>query len=114
MEYFENSFRKLPPVIRSNTSIPTKYPEIYSTSLCLLDVFKTIKYGWPEKGMKSWKDDLSPVQVSQVTSFIKSLHGSNPPNAKEKQGELFQEANATPETNKVDSTEKKVAGITHS
>ena len=80
------------------------------------DVFKTVKYGWPEKGMKSWKDDLSPIQVSQVTSFIKSLRGSNPPNAKEKQGELFQEANASPspETNKVDSTEKKVAGITHS
>jgi len=55
------------------------------------DIFKTIKYGWPEKGMKSWKDDLSPSQIAQVASFIKSLHGTNPPNAKEKQGELFQE-----------------------
>ena len=51
------------------------------------DVFKTIKYGWPEKGMKSWKDDLSPIQVAQVAGFIKSLRGTKPPNAKEKQGE---------------------------
>lgn len=77
------------------------------------DVFKSIKYGWPEKGMKSWKDDLSPVQVSQVTSFIKSIHGSNPPNAKEKQGELFEETPTSTDANKTDTsgTEKKVALI---
>lgn len=55
------------------------------------DIFKSVKYGWPEKGMRSWKEDLSPVQVAQVTSYIKSLHGTNPPNAKEKQGELYKE-----------------------
>jgi cytochrome c oxidase cbb3-type subunit III len=55
------------------------------------DVFKTIKYGWPEKGMRSWKDDLSPVQIAQVSSWIKSRHGSNPPNAKAQQGELYKE-----------------------
>lgn len=57
----------------------------------LKDIFKSVKYGWPEKGMRSWKEDLSPVQVAQVTSYIKSLHGTNPPNAKEKQGELYKE-----------------------
>lgn len=51
-------------------------------------VFSTIKYGVPEKGMKSWKDDFSPKQIAQLASFIKSLHGSNPPGAKEPQGEL--------------------------
>jgi cytochrome c oxidase cbb3-type subunit 3 len=55
------------------------------------DVFKTIKYGWPEKGMRSWKDDLSPVQIAQIASYIKSIHGTNPPNAKAQQGELYQE-----------------------
>lgn len=58
----------------------------------LSDVFKSIKYGWPEKGMRSWKDDFSPVQLAQLTSFIKSLHGTNPPNGKEKQGDLYQES----------------------
>lgn len=56
------------------------------------DVFKTIKYGWPDKGMKAWKEDLSPVQISQITSFIKSIRGTNPPKAKEKQGELYTES----------------------
>lgn len=58
------------------------------------DVFKTIKYGWPDKGMKSWKEDLSPMQMAQVTSFIKTLRGTNPPNAKEKQGDLYVEGGA--------------------
>jgi cytochrome c oxidase cbb3-type subunit 3 len=56
------------------------------------DVFKTIKYGWPEKGMKSWKDDYSPVQIAQISSFVKSLQGTKPATAKEPQGELFEEA----------------------
>lgn len=57
----------------------------------IADIFKSIKYGWPDKGMKSWKDDFSPMQISQMTSYIKSLAGSNPPNAKEQQGELYVE-----------------------
>ena len=55
------------------------------------DVFKTIKYGVPEKGMRSWKDDFSPVQLAQIASYIKSIHGTNPPNPKEQQGELYKE-----------------------
>ena len=60
------------------------------------DVFKSIKYGWVEKGMKSWKEDLSPMQIAQVTSFIKSLRGTNPPNAKAPQGDLYVEGGAAP------------------
>jgi cytochrome c oxidase cbb3-type subunit 3 len=62
------------------------------------DVFKTIKYGWPEKGMKAWQEDFSPVQIAQIASYIKSLHGTNPPNGKEKQGELYKEDGAAPAT----------------
>lgn len=61
----------------------------------LAEVFKSVKYGWPEKGMRSWKEDLSPMQIAQVTSYIKSIHGSNPANAKEKQGELYIEGGAS-------------------
>jgi len=60
------------------------------------DVFKSIKYGWVEKGMKSWKDDFSPTQIAQLSSYVESLKGTNPPGAKEKQGELYvEEAVAT-------------------
>jgi cytochrome c oxidase cbb3-type subunit 3 len=55
------------------------------------DVFKSIKYGWPEKGMKSWQRDLSAKQIHEISSFIRSIHGTNPANAKEKQGELYTE-----------------------
>jgi cytochrome c oxidase cbb3-type subunit 3 len=55
------------------------------------DIFKSIKYGWTDKGMKAWKEDLSPVQIAQTTSFIKTLLGTNPPNAKAPQGDLFEE-----------------------
>ena len=59
------------------------------------DVFKTIKYGVQEKGMKSWKDDFSPVQIAQLASYIKSLHGTKPAGAKEPQGELFKDDSET-------------------
>lgn len=59
-------------------------------------IFYSIKYGWPEKGMKSWKDDYSPIQIAQIASYVKSLQGTNPQPAKEKQGELFVEAGAAP------------------
>lgn len=55
------------------------------------DVFKSIKYGWPEKGMKSWKDDYSPAQIAQISSYIKSLKGTKPGTPKEPQGELYEE-----------------------
>lgn len=55
------------------------------------DIFKTIKYGWPEKGMKSWQDDYSPVQIAQLASFVKSLKGTKPAKAKEPQGPLYEE-----------------------
>lgn len=78
------------------------------------DIFKTIKYGWPDKGMKSWKEDFSPMQIAQLTSFIKTLKGTNPPNAKEKQGEMYTEEGATPSDStavKADSLNIKVDSL---
>lgn len=45
--------------------------------------------GRPGKGMISWKQDLKPSEIAQVASYILSLHGSNPPDPKEAEGELF-------------------------
>ncbi|HUH74255.1 MAG TPA: cbb3-type cytochrome c oxidase N-terminal domain-containing protein [Chitinophagales bacterium] len=59
------------------------------------DIFKIIKYGVLEKGMTAWADVLSPVQISEVVSFIHSIQGSNPPDAKEPQGELYESADTT-------------------
>jgi len=54
------------------------------------EVFKTVKYGVPAKGMIPWQDQLGPSQIQEVSSFILTLKGTNPPNQKEKQGELVQ------------------------
>ncbi len=54
------------------------------------DIFKTIKNGVPEKGMKSWKDDFTPKQIAQLASFIVSIKGTKPANPKEPQGELVE------------------------
>jgi cytochrome c oxidase cbb3-type subunit 3 len=77
----------------------------------LNDVFKSVKYGWSAKGMKAWEADLSAVQIKNVVSYIKSLHGTNPPNAKAAQGDLYQEGGAAPKTDStavavVDTTKK--------
>ncbi len=56
------------------------------------DIFKSIKYGWQDKGMKSWKDDLSPKQIQELTSFIRSLKGTHPASPKAPQGDLYIEA----------------------
>jgi cytochrome c oxidase cbb3-type subunit III len=52
------------------------------------DIFNTITVGVPEKGMISWKDQLTPKQIQEVGSYIMSLHGTNPPNPKAPQGVL--------------------------
>ncbi len=54
-------------------------------------IFKTIKYGVVEKGMKSWQTDLTPSQMALVSSYIKSLVGTTPANPKEPQGDLYSE-----------------------
>jgi cytochrome c oxidase cbb3-type subunit 3 len=62
----------------------------------LQNIFKTVKYGVPDKGMISWKDQLTPMQMAQVSNYILTLKGTNPPDAKEKQGELYVPEAAAP------------------
>jgi cytochrome c oxidase cbb3-type subunit 3 len=58
------------------------------------DIFKTVKYGWPANGMKSWQTDFSAMQIAQVVCYVKSLRGTNPPNPKAPQGDLYSEDGA--------------------
>ena len=51
------------------------------------EIFATIKYGVPEKGMVPWEANLTPVQIAQVANFILSLQGTTPPNAKAPEGD---------------------------
>ena len=49
-------------------------------------IAKTITNGVPERGMIPWRYELVPTEVGQLVAYINSIKGSNPPNAKEKQG----------------------------
>lgn len=53
------------------------------------NIFTTVKYG-AKNGMKSWKDELNPVQMQQVSSYIKTLQATDPPNQKEPQGDKYE------------------------
>lgn len=58
------------------------------------DIFKTIKYGVPAKGMISWQNSLNGQQMQDLASFIKSIKGTKPANPKEAQGDLYVEGGA--------------------
>lgn len=56
-------------------------------------VFKTIKYGI--NAMPQWQNAYSNKQIAQLVSYLHTLHGTNPPNAKAPQGELYKEDSNT-------------------
>ncbi|RMG80406.1 MAG: cytochrome oxidase subunit III, partial [Bacteroidetes bacterium] len=77
------------------------------------NVFKTIKYGVPAKGMIAWETQLSPSQIQKVASYVLSLQGTNPPNGKAPEGEIWKEE-APAENQPVvpaDSSETKTVGV---
>ena len=67
---------------------PNLTDEYWIHGCSIQDIYNLIVVGVPEKGMISWKDQLSQQQMLEVSSYIVSLVGTNPPNPKEPQGEL--------------------------
>jgi cytochrome c oxidase cbb3-type subunit 3 len=55
------------------------------------NVFKTVKYGVPSKGMLSWQQQMNPKQMQAVANYILTLKGTNPPNGKAPEGEKYTE-----------------------
>lgn len=70
-------------------------------------IFKTVKYGI--NAMPQWQNTYSNKQIAQVASYIKSLHGTNPPNPKAPQGVEMKEEPAKPATDSLQKEEKKLA-----
>ena len=61
------------------------------------NIFKTIKYGVPQKGMISWESHLDPTKMQEVSSYIISLEGTNPPNGKAPEGDVWEEPTSNSE-----------------
>jgi cytochrome c oxidase cbb3-type subunit 3 len=66
------------------------------------NVYAIIKNGVVEKGMPAWGKAMSPESVRDVAFFVMSINGTNPPDAKSPQGELFKlETETETDTTKV-------------
>ncbi|HQV00013.1 MAG TPA: cbb3-type cytochrome c oxidase N-terminal domain-containing protein, partial [Bacteroidia bacterium] len=59
------------------------------------NIFHTITYGVPDKGMISWQSQLSPKQIQYVASYLMTMQGTKPAGPKEPQGEKWTEVAAT-------------------
>ncbi len=57
----------------------------------LNDVYRSIKNGYPDKGMQAWSTKFNDKEISLLASYVKSLKGTNPPNAKGPQGDMYTE-----------------------
>ncbi len=54
------------------------------------DIIKTITDGVPAKGMVPWKAILGTKKIKEVAAFIYGLEGTNPPNGKAPEGEIYE------------------------
>lgn len=55
------------------------------------NVFTTIKYGVPAKGMITWMNQMNPKLMQQVASYVISLQGTNPPGGKAPEGNIYKD-----------------------
>lgn len=54
------------------------------------NIFNTVSEGGrPGKGMIPWKTELNALEMAQVSSYIITLEGTNPPDGKEPEGEKW-------------------------
>ncbi len=65
------------------------------------NIFQTVNDGVVEKGMPAWGKSLKATDVRDVVFFIMSLQGTNPPDAKAPQGELFEASNNASDTTEI-------------
>ncbi|MFM8834893.1 MAG: cbb3-type cytochrome c oxidase N-terminal domain-containing protein, partial [Cytophagales bacterium] len=53
------------------------------------DIFKTVRHGVQGTNMIAWEGVISPEKMKNVSSYVLSLRGTNPPNAKKPEGDLL-------------------------
>jgi cytochrome c oxidase cbb3-type subunit 3 len=69
------------------------------------NVFNTLMEGGREgKGMVAWKATIKPSDLQKVASYVLSLQGTNPPDAKPAEGDVWVDENAPKAETVKDST----------
>ena len=75
------------------------------------DIFTTIKYGVPEKGMISWKAQLRAGDMQRVASYILTLGGTTPADPKAPEGDLYTPATDEMPVEETDATANGQLGM---
>ena len=75
----------------------------------LNDIYKTIKVGYPDKGMQSWSGQFTPKEISYLSSFIKTLRGTKPAASKAQQGEFYVDESVNVDSVKVAKPDSVIA-----
>jgi cytochrome c oxidase cbb3-type subunit 3 len=60
------------------------------------NVYAVIKNGVAAKGMISWQLVFTPKQIQEIASYVLSLQGTNPPNARKAEGDRYLQPAAEP------------------
>jgi cytochrome c oxidase cbb3-type subunit III len=60
-----------------------------NNKVTIRNLYDVVTTGVIAKGMLSYKDQLSPLQIQQVLSFILTFQGTNPANQKAPQGKKY-------------------------
>lgn len=56
----------------------------------LTDMFDVITVGIADRGMPGWEGPLSVQQRAELTAYLRSIVGTNPPNPRPPEGELWE------------------------
>lgn len=73
------------------------------------NIFATISNGVPAKGMITWKAQMNPKQIQQLASYVLTLKGTNPPNGKAPEGNVWKEEPVKTDSTKVTKTDSTKA-----
>jgi len=77
---------------------PNLTDEIWILGGGIKNVFTTISEGGRDgKGMVSWKQDLKPQEIAQVSSYVLGFQGTTPAEPKAAEGDVWIDPEAAPE-----------------
>jgi cytochrome c oxidase cbb3-type subunit 3 len=68
---------------------PNLTDEYWRNGGSVSDIYKVIKNGVQGTAMIPWESKLNPIRLRNVTSYVMSLQGTNPPGALKPDGDLY-------------------------
>lgn len=80
---------------------PNLTDEFWKHGGSIQDIFKVVRHGVQATNMIAWEGFISPEKMQNVSSYILTLQGTNPENAKKPEGELYKPDTSKPSADSV-------------